>query len=348
MIVDAMAPPLGGEKQPAENETQEPACIRASAIGGCRRQISYELLGYEAAPASETSLFLCSVGDALHEMVLRSLVGLGWIRARLAVDAEGRLVWQQDGDPLSGCELGFVDEEQRLTGHPDAITVPLARRPEEPGLAGYAPDPRGERYLLEIKTVSDRPRFWVLGIRDGGRQPVREEAARPEFLELDAESSRSGRLQRQLFQFSHARRVDSAYGSRDCPVYRARIGGRSELVTVLRTGSTLGAFASLRAPRREDVLQATVYADHYRIAKILFLYLARDADLAAGDGPEAVPVRLFDQDVRRDDVLEVRERADYVYDFTDRQELPPRDHDFNERRSPCPRCPYAWHCWPAG
>src|SRR5205807_7731334 len=96
------------------------AIIRASVIGACRRQIGYELLGYEAAPASETSLFLCSVGGALHEMVLRSLVGLGWIRARLGLDAEGRLVWEQDGDSLSGCELGFVDEERRLMGHPDA------------------------------------------------------------------------------------------------------------------------------------------------------------------------------------------------------------------------------------
>jgi hypothetical protein len=337
-------------QQEREEEEHEHRYIRASSISFCRRRIAYSLLGYQPAPSGGHALFTFSTGHALHMMLQRRLVGMGWIKARLSLSPHGSPIWEQDGDPLSGCELEILDHDQRVIGHLDGLTVPLKKGTGPSGLPGYYPDPEGERYLVEIKTITDRPRFWVLGIRDGGVQPVREEDAPPEFLQPDVKLSLSGDLQQQLGVFSHTREVIAPGGLvMRRPVYRMQVRGSEELVTLLRAGTSRGSFSNLRAPKPEHVLQATVYAAHYEIRKVLFIYAGKDADRREYADEEDllnVPLKVFEHSITREDVATVRERVQYVYRYTDAGDLPPRDFDFDAKRSPCPYCPFAWQCWP--
>lgn len=352
MQVEGAAKQFGLQMQrEREAEAKERSgVIRASSIGQCSRRIGYGLLGYQPAPESGQTLFTFRLGSAIHDVIQRQLVAMGWIKAKPVLTPDGRIGWMQDDDALSGCELEMWDAARRLVGHPDGITIPLARRQGVTGLDSYYPDPKGERYLVEIKSMSDRPRFWLQVVRDGGTKPLHESDMTVEFITPDAEIVRSGECQQRLHKYSHLREVVSGqYGPKLKPVYKVRINGVEEAVTVLMTGNSQGGFSSLSAPKSEHVAQASLYAAHFGIARVMFIYVSKEAQGGAdgtGDDLLSVPIKIFEQAVEAYDLTAIYAKAARIYAATDAGELPEREFDWNAKRSECRRCPFAWQCWP--
>jgi hypothetical protein len=222
----------------------------------CRRRIGYQVLGYQGIPESAHSSIILDVGNALHDILQQGLVRLGWVKAKTRLGKDGLLEWSRIKNEESGCEIPIVDHSRRVIGHCDAITVPLIRTGSE-GLEAYEPHPDGKPYLIEIKSITDKPHFWVLGIRDGGTHRIREEEHPSEFIELKWEKTSSGGTARKLSRFTHSREVSSKYGVRTHPVYKLNTEEGEELITVIMAGNSMGAFSALKEPKSEHVLQAS-------------------------------------------------------------------------------------------
>ena len=188
----------------SEDSGRDNRYIRGSSIGYCSRQIGYMLLGYSGLPNNGYSQVTLDLGNAIHDMLQIRLVSLGWIKAKPII-REGRLDWEQDGDPLSGCELTVLDHENRIIGHCDGITVPLSKKETEHGCE-YLPDPNGERYLIEIKSITDRPNFWVKGFLDGGTEDLIEEENEEVFIDVDFVKTKStGKIGQKIGNLKHTR-----------------------------------------------------------------------------------------------------------------------------------------------
>jgi len=320
--------------------------IRGSSIGMCKRKIGYQLLGYQPVPENGHSMFILNLGNAIHDMLQKTLVDMEWIKAKMVLK-NGGIDWEQTDDEKSGCELLIFDHEKRVIGHCDGVTVPLAKRKGGEGLDGYYPDPSGERYLIEIKSISDKPNFWVLGIRNGEEGPINEEDCPPEFIDLSYEESGSKNKMQKLSRYQHSRTVRSKYGSRICPVYKVKVGNKDELVTVLMAGNSMGAFSSLEKPKSEHVMQASLYANYLGIEKILFLYVGKDIDSRSYDNDDLLnfPIKIFEHEVDDLDIGVIEDKIETIYSFVDKKELPPRDYNWEDNKSPCKFCDFNWQCW---
>jgi hypothetical protein len=84
---------------------------------------------------------------------------MGWLRCRPYLDEDGILQWEGDA------EIRLKDDDLRIMGHCDGITVPLIDAPQG---TFPCPDCKEEsacgfcgRYLIEIKSITDRPRTMV-------------------------------------------------------------------------------------------------------------------------------------------------------------------------------------------
>jgi len=320
--------------------------IRGSSIGMCKRRIGYQLLGYQGLSESGHSLFILDLGNAIHDLVQRQLVNMGWIKAK-PVLVDGNIDWEQTDDKESGCELSILDHDLRIIGHCDGVTVPLKINGSD--LEDITPDPNGERYLIEIKSITDKPRFWVLGIRDGGTGPINELDCPAEFIDLSYEESSTGNMAQRLSRYQHTRLVRGKFNNREAPVYKLKIDGKDELVTVLMVGNSMGSFSSLKKPKPDHILQASLYANALNLKKILFIYVGKDIDSRGYkdlDDLLNIPVKVFKHEVDELDIELISSKVKGIYDFVDNKELPPRDYTLEEDRSGCKFCPYSWQCWP--
>ena len=322
--------------------------IRGSSIGMCRRRIGYQVLGYQGLPEGAHSAIILDVGNALHDTLQLGLVKLGWVKAKTKLASDGSLDWEQLEGETSGCEIPIIDHERRIIGHCDAVTVPL-RKTGRDGLNSYVPDPSGKPYLIEIKSITDKPRFWVLGIRDGGKHRIREEDNPPEFINLAWERTTSGGMSRKLSRFQHSREVSSKYGVKSHPVYKLNTDNGEELITVLMAGNSMGSYGALTEPKSEHILQASLYADYLGIDSIIFIYVGKDVDSNEYENRESLlnlPVKVFEYPVRKEVLSIINEKIVSIYEYVDANTLPPRDYGFTENKSPCGYCPFRWQCYP--
>jgi hypothetical protein len=335
--------------QNRNKEERDNRYIRGSSIGMCKKRIGYQILGYQGVPEGGHSLFILDLGNAIHDMVQRYLVKMGWIKAKPILQKDGMIDWKQLDDPQSGCELSIINHDLRIIGHCDGVTVPLVKNPNAEGLDSYYPDPSGERYLIEIKSITDKPRFWVLAIRDGGTDTIDEEDCPAEFINISYETSQAGNLMQKISRFQHSRTVRSRFGTRVSPVYKLKVEGRDELVTVLMVGNSMGAFSSLERPKSEHVMQASLYAHELNLNKIIFIYVGKDIDSRTYEDAEDLlnlPVKVYEHTVQPLDIATIKGKIRNIYEYVDKGELPPRDYGWDEDKSSCKWCPYAWQCWP--
>jgi hypothetical protein len=322
--------------------------IRGSSIGACCRRIGYQLLGYQGIPDTGHSMSVLDLGNAIHDVIQRNLVNIGWIKAKPIINNNGTIDWEQTDDILSGCELPILNHNLRIIGHCDGVTVPLVKTVKN-GVEEFTPGEDGERYLIEIKSITDRSSFWVLGIRDGGTGPISEESNPSEFIELSYEASSSGGIMQKLGRFQHKREVRGKFGSKECGVYKLKIDNKDELVTVIMAGDSMGSFSALKKPKAEHILQASLYARELGLEKILFLYIGKDVDsrhYSNNDSLFNVPMKIFEWTVTALDINLIDSKIARIYEAVDRGELPSKDYNFEEKKSPCRYCPYNWQCYP--
>ena len=336
----------------ANSSKRDNRYIRASSLGGCGRRAGYMLLGYQPLPHDGKTVSAFNVGTAVHNMIQAKLVEIGLIDALPYWNSERwQMEWIQGSDPQSGCELEAVDHTLRILGHCDGVTVPLIK--DDNGFLVRATDKlAGERYLIEIKTISDRGRYWILGFWDGGKNPIDETATPAEFIEIPyVKSKSSGKRQQRLFQFSHTRQVNSdKYGPRVCPVYKVKDkDGNKNFVTVVMTGHNLGGFSELEEPKREHVIQATYYANHFKVGKILFLYIGKDVDEAGYSEQGELsnyPIKSYIHNVDPIDVDFIKAKTEMIYESVDKGNLPDRDYDPTDRKAMCRFCEFRTQCAP--
>jgi len=329
--------------------------VRGSSIGYCCRMIGYSLLGYQPMPTGSYSQLVFDVGQSAHDIIQKRLCDMGWIKGEPFWNLEREILdWRQTDDEKSGCELEVLNHELRVLGHLDGITVPLKRVATEPeGTGGYEPasgdDPEAERFLVEIKTISGRRSAWTLAIRDGGRRPLPEEQKPAELVKLDWVETGGGKIQRRLQHFEHARVVTSAkFGSSMKPVFRVRIGGQEEMVTLVMDSQSESPFAQLRGPKREHIAQATLYASEHGLKSVLFIYIGKEvvAD-DEEDQPYVPPIKVYEHQVDPIDVVMLHEKLRRIYERTDDGDLPDRDYsDPDEAHAECRYCRFKWQCWP--
>lgn len=337
----------------SEHVRKFPHCVGASSLGMCGRRIGYSLLSFPAMDAPAHLAFILDLGNAIHDMVQRRLVSMGWIKARPVLNQNGDLDWEQLPEfPASGCEIRAVDEKRRISGFCDGVTVPLIKTTKN-GITSYEPNENGKVYMVEIKSITDRPNFFVLGIRDGGTQPISEENCPSEFINLDVQSSKNGKNKQKLYTFQHSRKVFCKVGGpRMLPVYKVKIDGKDELITVLMIGNTQGQFSALTKPKPEHILQASSYSTilsqklGVEINDILFLYVGKDVSGLSydEDSPLNVPVKLFETpvDPTTTDLVDIK--LSDIFSCTDNGTLP--EKEFTPDTWECRGCPYVWHCYP--
>lgn len=329
------------QKETQENK-RDSRYIRASSIGQCSRRLGYSVLGYQPALSDGHHLFTLLQGTAIHQSLQLLLVELGWIKAKPIWKGD-QLEWEQLDDPLSGCELDIIDHDLRILGHLDGVTVPLSIVDNK-----LVPDSDGERYLIEIKTITDREYFWIMAIRDGGTYKIREKDKPSEFLKPDLTKSSSGKMQRALGAYSHSRKVVTKIGEREYPVHKIKFDGKEELVTVIKIGNTAGQWTNLSCPKEEHIQQASLYANYFGINKILFLYLGKDVDPRIYDSEEPLlnfPLKAFIHEVDPLDIFLIEDKIrNGVYAYTDNGELPDRNHQSPEEDE-CGFCQYSFQCW---
>jgi len=308
----------------------------------CNRKIGYDILGYRGIPETAHGLVTLDMGEAIHLMVQRYLVKLGWIESTLTVK-NGEFVWKNP--PIGGCEIPFKDEKRRLSGRCDGITVPLLHTDDGTTFGSYTPHPDGVRYLVEIKSISDRSTFLVRGIRDGGKSTI---STPSEFLDITAKPSRSSKKLQQLFyKYLHSRKVVESWGVRECPVYSLNIKNSAEPVTVTLATNILGKFSNLRGPVPYHLAQASAYAQHFGLEDILFIYVGKDADPAGYEDAEDFensPIKVFHHKVDSTDLALIDIQLEEIYSFVDAGKLPPHGHSLGDRI--CDFCPYKWQCFP--
>lgn len=338
--IAALKSNFGKELQRANLETRIPTMIRASSLGMCRRRIGYDILGYMGIPENSHNIITLDTGEALHIMLQKYLVKLGWINSILTVK-DNELCWENPTTE-SGCEIPFVDEKLRIRGRCDGITVPLKYIKEKNEIGSFIPDKDGTRYLVEIKSISDRNNFAVLGILDGGTEPISDETAT--FLELDTKISSSGKQQQILYDFSHSRPVKTKFGLRNCPVYNVLIGGEKRAITVLFTSNIYGRFSNLKKPADYHIPQASLYAKHFGLKDILFIYIGKDVNPQLYDTNSLfnAPIKIFHHVVNPIDTLLIETKVKEIYESVDKGELP--ENDIEKGSSDCFYCPYKWQC----
>jgi len=320
--------------------------IRTSSIGECARRIGFSLQGMPTEPETSHSMFTLDMGTAIHLLIQKKLVELGWIRSTLSV-SKGNIVWKNDKASGSGCELSFVDKKRRLTGHCDGITVPLVEIVGEDGQPYLVPGEGGKRFLVEIKSITDRPLFLVKGIRDGGHNPIREEDFPVETIDITPKPSRSSnKLQQLIFNLSHTRTVYTKHGARICPVYKLYVNGKQELVTILLITNILGKYDNLISPLPKHILQASIYADEFGLEDILFIYVGKDYSPSMYDeeDPLNIPIKIFHVKLDRNNILLIEDRIKDIYSYIDKGELPPRE--YGQDSYECMYCPYKTLCRP--
>lgn len=113
--------------------------LHASAIGSCRRQQGYQLMGVEGLPHDSHFLSICDIGHGVHRQIQDRLVNvLGWVKQE-------------------NIELPVRDEEYGVMGRIDALSEPLCCWWGNERVAPCEENDRGERYIIDIKTITSRP-----------------------------------------------------------------------------------------------------------------------------------------------------------------------------------------------
>jgi hypothetical protein len=135
---------------------------RISGIGGCRRQLAYRRLWYKEGkvepPIWSHGLFTFDIGHAVHLKLQHRLSNAGplkWVDADPIVDEHGNFGW------AGNCEINLRNDELEFEGHLDDLTRPLKRVTRD-GVEFIVPtaedDPKGRRYIIDIKTITARER----------------------------------------------------------------------------------------------------------------------------------------------------------------------------------------------
>jgi hypothetical protein len=118
--------------------------IHASAIGQCRRQQGYELMGVEGLSQDSHFLSICDIGHGVHHQIQSRLVNvLGWCKQE-------------------NIELEVRNDEYGIIGHIDALSDPLGMQSykcmsSEVWGARLEKVLTGDRYIIDIKTITSRP-----------------------------------------------------------------------------------------------------------------------------------------------------------------------------------------------
>jgi hypothetical protein len=339
-------------KDNSENNPRDNRYIRVSSIGDCSRKIAYSVLGYQSMPTSGHFSFVLSLGNSIHDMIQAQLVNMGWIKAEPFWNSDRNILdWKQTDDPESGCELEVVDHNLRVLGHLDGITVPMKKISNgNPDIHDYIPapdDPEAERYLIEIKSISDRPTYWLNIIDDGGKHTICEADFELSLATPDITESSSGKRNQRIGKYLHERIVVNPWGkSIKYPVHEIQIGGTLKAVTVIRQGLTLGAFSQIKEPKPVHLAQASMYAKCKGIKKILFLYVGKDVDQRTYEDPSSLtnfPIKIFEREVDDFTTLVLESKISEIYKKTDEGQLPPRDYDWGSNE--CEFCQFKWTCW---
>jgi hypothetical protein len=124
--------------------------LHCSALAGCRRLQGYQLMGAEALPPESHFLSICDLGHGLHLQMLQRLSSVGplaWARGYPVIN-HGRFAWR------GNIELPVFNEEYGLCGSMDAFSEPLK---EVDGR--LVRDTAGDRYVIDIKTITARTRI---------------------------------------------------------------------------------------------------------------------------------------------------------------------------------------------
>ena len=167
----------GLEKRKALQEGK--IMLQVSSVGNCTRRLAYDIFRQMALEdrdgvpeelrntlkfkpvLSSHELFNIYLENSICHMIQRWLMDMGWLRCEPYLDEEKLLQWMGDA------EIELKDNDLRILGHCDGITVPLIEAPQgmfpcpecwekEESICGIC-----GRYLIEIKSIPDRPRTLV-------------------------------------------------------------------------------------------------------------------------------------------------------------------------------------------
>ena len=321
--------------------------IRVSSLGFCSRKLGYGLLGYDSLPNSAHSQVILDLGNALHDSTQKALVRMGWINSEPYINEYGNIDCK-NGEDGSGCEINITNHDLRIIGNCDGITVPLVKTKDIDGDWNYTPGENGEKYLIEIKSISDKPNFWVQIIRDNGTDTINELQHEVEFIDVDVEDTSAGGKAQKLGKFLHARQLITRFGKKvTVPVYQLKIKGIDTQVTVVNMANNSGQFTALKKPKPAHILQASMYAKSFGIDKILFIYIGKDSNgKYQTDSLGNCPIKIIEHKVKDLDIELIYNKINNIYKYVDEEQLPPREYSPNEPKSECPWCNFRHHCYP--
>jgi hypothetical protein len=119
--------------------------IHASAIGQCRRQQGYELMGVEGLAQDSHFLSICDIGHGVHHQIQSRLVNvLGWCKQEnIELEVKQRRI--RDHRPHRRLERTANLPSMVRTTRGSALALRAADREVCP------------RYIIDIKTITSRP-----------------------------------------------------------------------------------------------------------------------------------------------------------------------------------------------
>lgn len=166
-------------KNPRDN-----SYIRLSDSGSCSRAIAYRLLGFPMEEMTSHSLMTFEIGHAIHEMVQTWLVDMNLIKAeKVLVNRNG----SQAIDWIGNAEDELVDHDLRVAGHFDGCTEPV-KLTNISGHNRYIQDNNGERRIIEIKSITNRPKLKAKrvypGVRFGKWEDIEEGQSLKDFGDI--------------------------------------------------------------------------------------------------------------------------------------------------------------------
>jgi hypothetical protein len=287
--------------------------IRASMVGKCPREIAHAILDSPKQPLSAHQHFTFLQGHALGDYMTFKLIKWGWVKAEPFINSEGELDWRGNTEEQV--------EDENFKGHYDIFTEPLKHEKITYKGKTYslvkpttAEDPEGKRYLLDFKTMSDRP--GIMWPKDPEGNPI---------------ISR----ERTLKGFDYYR----GFAMYD----RERREGYSMVFP--------GKFTKLKGIPYDYWAQLHVYARIKKADGVMLFVMARDADekllYKNKDNPLNCPIKIFTTtDISEETLRELDIKAEYIYSHTRKNNLPPIPEEFAEGpRFPCGYCAYNFLCF---
>ena len=312
----------------AGNSGRRAGLIRGSSAGvTCKRRLAYAIFGYEPLPNDAANQWTLNVGNGLHDMIQMMMAKWGFVNAKPVINEGGDVAW------LGDCEGDVLDKVHGIIGHYDGLTVPLKSQ-------------ANQRFLLEFKTCTDRPKTIAVMLEnfDGMAHTFKyvvgdgQSVFSPELERLEGSpgkllTSRGNELYLEIAQQMGAVDADAN-----------PLVDKALIDVVVQPGK----FTKLSAPSPEHVCQASYYAKTLGADRCLVIYLAKDPGKGwyAEDSIFNVPIKAYAFEPDLVSVAKFEQRCLEVWDYVERRELPPAEFVPGKAGAECLWCNYSHLCHP--